>query len=112
MTRKLMNNLSVDCVVFGFDGEQLNVLLVERTLISPETQEVIFSDLTLTGYHIYEDEDLDSAAARIVKDLTGLENIVLEQFYSFGALDRLLHPNDQAWVEHFGTNPLALSFCP
>ena len=83
MTRKLMNNLSVDCVVFGFDGEQLNVLLVERTLISPETQEVIFSDLTLTGYHIYEDEDLDSAAARIVKDLTGLENIVLEQFYSF-----------------------------
>ncbi|HAM98207.1 MAG TPA: NUDIX hydrolase [Marinilabiliales bacterium] len=102
MTRKLMNNLSVDCVVFGFDGEQLNVLLVERTLISPETQEVIFSDLTLTGYHIYEDEDLDSAAARIVKDLTGLENIVLEQFYSFGALDRLLHPNDQAWLEQFG----------
>jgi hypothetical protein len=63
---------------------------------------LLFSDLTLTGYHIYEDEDLDSAAKRIVKDLTGLENLVLEQFYSFGELDRLNHPNDQLWLNQFG----------
>jgi len=102
MEKKLMRNVSVDCVIFGFDKEQLEVLLVERTLNSPGTGKLIFSDLTLTGYHIYENEDLDSAAARIVKDLTGLENLVLEQFYAFGALDRLDHPNDQMWLEQFG----------
>lgn len=97
-----MPNVSVDCVIFGFDEDQLKVLLVERTLRIPGTEKVVFSDLTLTGYHIYEDEDLDSAAARIVKDITGLENLVLEQFYTFGALDRLEHPNDQLWLEQFG----------
>jgi len=102
MTRKLVKNLSVDCVVFGFDMENLNVLLVDRTLDSKETGEKVFSDLTLTGYHIFEDEDLDSAAARIISDLTGLENLVLEQFYAFGALDRLKHPNDQIWLKQFG----------
>ena len=96
-----MANVSVDCVIFGFDGNQLKILMVERTLRSDRSGEVIFSDLTLTGYHIMEDENLDAAAARIVKDLTGLENLVLEQFYTFGALDRLEHPNDQLWLEQF-----------
>lgn len=102
MARKLVENLSVDCVIFGFDMEQLKVLLVDRTLNSKETGELVFSDLTLTGYHIYEDENLDNAAARIVKDLTGLEHLMLEQFYAFGALDRLDHPNDQVWLKQFG----------
>ncbi len=99
MDRKIVQNISVDCVILGFDSVEINVLLVERTLKNPDTDETIFSDLTLAGYHIFEDEDLDSAAARIVKDRTGLENISLKQFYSFGALDRLLHPNDQSWIK-------------
>lgn len=100
--RQLMRSLSVDCVIFGFDLEELKVLLVEREMRSPDDDSLIFSDLTLTGYHIYEDENLDQAAARIVKDLTGLENLVLQQFHAFGALDRLDRPNDQKWLEQFG----------
>ncbi|MGD9993870.1 MAG: NUDIX domain-containing protein [Salinivirgaceae bacterium] len=102
MGRELMNNISVDCVVFGFDSEQLKVLLVERTMNEANSDKILFTDLTLTGYHIYKDEELDEAAARIVFDLTGLNNLVLEQFYTFGALDRLEHPNDQLWLEQFG----------
>jgi hypothetical protein len=102
MSRELLKNISVDCVIFGFDMEQLNVLLVERTLKTPDNPNSVFSDFSLTGYHIYNDEDLDSAAARIVFDLTGLENIVLEQFYTFGSLDRLAKPNDQAWLKYYG----------
>lgn len=102
MERKLLTNLSVDCVIFGFDLDKLKVLLVERTLKSPDGKDVVFSDHTLTGYHIFEDEDLDAAAKRIVKDLTGLENLTFEQFYTFGDLNRLNHPNDQAWLEQFG----------
>jgi len=102
MSHNWMPNVSVDCVIFGFDNDQLKVLMVERTLREKDSDRVVFSDLTLTGYHIYEDEDLDSAAARIIRDLTGLENLVLDQFYTFGALDRLEHPNDQLWLEQFG----------
>jgi 8-oxo-dGTP diphosphatase len=102
MNREFEKNISVDCVIFGFDMEQLNVLLVERKLMTPDSKKLIFSDNTLTGYHIYNDEDLDSAASRIVKDLTGMENLVLEQFYAFGSLYRLEHPNDKAWLERFG----------
>ncbi|MDA3892853.1 MAG: NUDIX domain-containing protein [Salinivirgaceae bacterium] len=102
MTRKLLTNLSVDCVIFGFDMDQLKVLLVERKLKSDDGKSIIFSDHSLTGYHIYEDEDLDSAAIRIVNDLTGLENLKFEQFYTFGSLDRIAHPNDQIWIEQFG----------
>lgn len=96
-----MRSLSVDCVIFGFDLENLKVLLVERKMKSPDDDSFLFTDLSLTGYHIYEDENLDSAAARIVKDLTGLENLVLEQFYAFGDLDRLKRPKDQKWLEQF-----------
>ncbi len=101
MEHRLLGNISVDCVIFGFNLETLEVLLVERTMVKPGTTEILFSDLTLTGYHIYEDENLDQAAARIVKDLTGLEGLVLEQFYAFGNLDRLCRPNDRLWLEQF-----------
>jgi 8-oxo-dGTP diphosphatase len=101
MERKLMPNNSVDCVIFGFDLESLQVLLVERTLMDPVTGEEVFTDLTLTGHHIYEDEALDDAARRIVKGLTGLNNLMFEQFYTFSSLDRLNHPNDQAWLKQF-----------
>lgn len=93
----LVPNISVDCVIFGFDFEKLNVLLVERELKDEKTGEYIIKDHTLAGYHIFEDEDLDGAAARILKDLTGLDNIFLEQFGSFGQLDRVAGEKDQLW---------------
>ena len=83
--RKINNYVSVDCVIFGFDFTQLKVLLVDRVLKDEKTGEILFDDLTLTGNHIYEDEDLHEAAARILFDLTGLQEIYLEQFYTFGS---------------------------
>jgi 8-oxo-dGTP diphosphatase len=101
MERKLMPSNSVDCVIFGFDLEVLKVLLVERTLIDSQTGKTIFTDLTLTGNHIYEDENLEEAARRIVRDLTGLDNLIFEQFYTFSSLTRLDHPNDQKWLRQY-----------
>lgn len=98
-------NISVDCVIFGFDFEQLNVLLVERSLTDENTGNLLFTDLTLAGNHIYEHEDLDEAAARVLYDLTGLENIYLEQFGSFCGPQRLLRPNDQLWIKASGRDP-------
>jgi hypothetical protein len=86
--------------VFGFDFEKLNVLLVERELKDEKTGKMLISDHTLTGYHIFEDEDLDSAASRILKGLTGLDNIFLEQFGAFGQLDRVSSEKDTLWLNY------------
>jgi 8-oxo-dGTP diphosphatase len=106
MTKKLINNaISVDCVIFGFDFEKLNVLLVDRVLMDDKTGKELFTDLTLTGNHIFEHESLEDAAARILFDLTDLENIYLKQFGAFCEPDRLERPNDQAWLKASGRDP-------
>lgn len=97
---KIIPNISVDCVIFGFDSNQLNVLLVERKLEDEKTKEVLIDDWTLTGYHIFEEEDFDTAAARILKGLSGLDNIYLEQFYAFGRVNRVNGPKDELWLQH------------
>ncbi|MEN9443544.1 MAG: hypothetical protein RIS47_434 [Bacteroidota bacterium] len=98
MIRTLNSNISVDCVVFGFDFEQLYVLLVERQYHDPVTGKEIFNDLTLMGNHIYNNEDLGEAAERILNELTGLSDIYLQQFGAFGNPLRLSKPNDQLWL--------------
>lgn len=95
----IIPNISIDCVIFGFDFEKLNVLLAEREL-GDEAGNVLFKDYTLMGYHIFDDEHLATAAGRILKDLTGLDNIYLEQFYTFGNTDRVAGERDKLWLKH------------
>ena len=101
--KRIIPKLSVDFVIFGFDHGKLNVLLTERKLKDPETDEVLIVDYTVQGHHVLEGEDLDSAAKRVLLDKTGLKNIYLEQFYTFGDIDRMSDPRDQLWVKR--TNP-------
>src|SRR5664279_3469004 len=67
-------HISVDCVVFGFDGEKLKVLLIERSI---DEQNELYNDKKLPGSIILTDEDLDDAASRVLNELTGLKNIYL-----------------------------------
>ena len=90
---------------YGFDYDNLNVLLVDRTLNNDVNGEVLFSDMTLTGNHIYEDEKIEDAASRVLFDLTGLEGIYLEQFKTFANPDRISKPNDRAWLLNDGRDP-------
>lgn len=90
------NHISVDCVVIGFDGDQLKVLLVKR--VGEESGE-IFHDMKLPGSLIYMDEDLDEAAKRVLHELTGLKNVNLMQFKAFGSKDRTKNPKDVHWLE-------------
>lgn len=91
------NHISVDCVVTGFDGEQLKVLLIRR---AGEENGEIFHDMKLPGSLIYMDEDLDEAAKRVLYELTGLKNVHLTQFKAFGSKDRTKDPKDVHWLEH------------
>lgn len=92
-----MNHISVDCVVMGFDGKKLHVLLIERAV---EIDGTVIHDMKLPGDLIYEDENLDEAAARVLHDLTGIKNINLLQFKAYGSKDRTKNRKDLLWLEH------------
>lgn len=78
------STFSIDCVVFGFDEGELKILLIERN-------EEPFKDwYALPGNIVGPDESLDQSATRILKELTGLGDIFMEQYYTFGDVNR--HP--------------------
>src|SRR5665647_2259188 len=89
-------HISVDCVVFGFDGEKLKVMLIERSI---DEQNELYNDKKLPGSIILTDEDLDDAASRVLNELTGLKNIYLSQFKSFGSPSRTTNPRAVLWLE-------------
>ncbi|MBP1614443.1 MAG: mismatch repair protein MutT [Bacteroidetes bacterium] len=90
------NHISVDCVVIGFDGEQLKVLLVKR--VGEEAGD-IYNDMKLPGSLIYMDEDLNEAAQRVLSELTGVKSVNLIQFKAFGSKNRTSNPKDVRWLE-------------
>jgi 8-oxo-dGTP diphosphatase len=95
-------NLSVDCVVFGFDNENLNVLLIQQKKIGDIPQQI-----ALPGDLVLEDESLDAAAERVLFELTGLKGIFLKQFYTFGDPGRVKNIKDLAWLQSYRKQPQA-----
>jgi 8-oxo-dGTP diphosphatase len=78
------STFSIDCVIFGFDGGELKILLIERN-------EEPFKDWwALPGNLVRANESLDQSASRILNELTGLGDIYMEQYYTFGDPHR--HP--------------------
>lgn len=69
--------VAVDCIIFGFDGKELKLLLVKRGL-EPEA-----GKWSLMGGFVQNNENLAKATARILKKLTGLENVYLEELHAF-----------------------------
>lgn len=90
-------NVSVDCVILGFDGEALKVLL-SRT--SSERPEAGLHLLKLPGRVLHTNEDPDDAALSIIGELTGTRNHYVRQFHAYGSPDRTRNPKDILWLEH------------
>jgi len=76
--------VAVDCVIFGYDDVslELKILLIKRK-IEPEPDK-----WSLMGGFVNIDEDIDQSAERVLKSLTGLNNIFMEQVRVFGKKDR------------------------
>jgi len=70
--------IAVDCIIFGFDGSTIKLLLIQRGL-KPEK-----GKWSLMGGFLQPDEDLQQAADRVLKKLTGLEGVYMEQMKAFG----------------------------
>lgn len=76
--------MSVDCAVFGYSREGLKILLIKRGA-EP------FKDYwALPGDLVYPNEDLESAVQRVLKALTGISKLYMDQAATFGEVNR--HP--------------------
>lgn len=105
----ILKNISVDCVIFGFQNNKINVLLWQaepellKKFLSTEQYEesieifeknpALKSDRYwgLIGTHLPTNYDLDEYAKNILQVATGLKDIFLKQFRTFGKESRVAH---------------------
>lgn len=78
------HEITVDTVILTIKNNALNVLLVKRN------NEPFKDKWAIPGGYVRMSENLDEAAVRVLKEKTNVENIYLEQLYTFG--DPLRHP--------------------
>lgn len=104
----ILKHFSVDCVIFGFKDNKLNVLLwqVEEDVVkqfffqkdSYDDAKMLYDENPmhrregywgLIGTHLPEEEDLDDYAKYILSRSTGLNDVYLKQVKTFGKLNRV-----------------------
>lgn len=74
--------VAVDCIIFGFDGRQLKALLIKRGF-EPEK-----GKWSLMGGFVGRNESAEQAATRVLYQLTGMNNIYMEQLATFSDVNR------------------------
>lgn len=88
-----LRNVSVDCIILGFNEGELKVLLLK-----PKYAE----DWALPGGFIGRDEDIEQSAYRILQERTGLSDIYLQQFKVFGKANRATQTMNQKILKELG----------
>lgn len=74
--------ITVDCAVFGYDEDELKVMLIQRDI------EPFKGRWALPGGFVRIEETLEEAALRELHEETGIHKVYLEQLYTFGAVNR------------------------
>ncbi len=74
--------VAVDCIIFGFNQGELNLLLLQRNF------EPALGDWSLMGGFVQQNEGVDEAAKRVLHELTGLSEVYMEQVGTFGEVGR------------------------
>jgi len=74
--------VTTDCVIFGFDGEKLNVLLVKRG------GEPYLGWWAFPGGFVRIEESAETGARRELREETGLSTSYMEQFHTYSTPDR------------------------
>lgn len=82
MPDNIIDPLSVDCVIFGFEDAKLKVLLYKRSI------EPCQGMWALPGGFIRYDENIDQASARVLEEITGVKELYMQQLGAFGEVDR------------------------
>lgn len=75
-------HVAVDCMIFSVISGRLHILLIERDF-EPEK-----GKWSLIGGFVKENESVDNAAKRVLKELTGIRNAYIRQIGAFGEVKR------------------------
>ena len=75
-------HVSTDCIIFGFNGGEISLLLLQRNFEPAKGQ------WSLMGGFVQENESVDDAAKHVLAELTGLDKVYMEQVGTFGTIDR------------------------
>lgn len=86
--------LTVDCAIFGFEESQLKVLVIKSDL------ELYEGHYSLLGDIVKDNEELDEAAYRVLKERTGMDDVFLDQVRAFS------HP-----TRHPGGRVITVAYC-
>lgn len=78
----IISPLSIDCVLIGFEQAELKVLLIRRAI------DPCFDQWALPGGFILYSESIEDASKRILAEMTGVQDLYLEQLRAFGRVDR------------------------
>lgn len=113
--------VATDCIIFGFDEGKLKLLIFKRRV------EPLKGSWSLIGSFVKIDEDVDQAAKRVLKEITGLEDVFMEELKSYGKTERdpghrvisigqyaliRLNEYDKALVEKHGAHWYAVDELP
>src|ERR1700743_3141824 len=93
--KQYIPHVSLDCAIFGYHKRQLKLLLIKRKFLDR---------WCLPGGYIRRTEKLVQAAERNVRERTGIDNLFLQQFKTFGDPNRInlgLFDEDQ-WLKATG----------
>jgi ADP-ribose pyrophosphatase YjhB (NUDIX family) len=74
--------VSVDCIIFGYEEGELKVLLKKRSFAPFK------GEWSLMGGFVRANESVDDAAKRVLTELTGIDDLYMEQLGAFGSVDR------------------------
>lgn len=74
--------VGIDCIIFGFNEGELNLLLLKRNF------QPAMGEWSLMGGFVQKSESVNDAAKRVLTELTGLENVYMEQVGTFGEVER------------------------
>lgn len=99
MDFRKISNISVDCVILGFNSEDIHLLLDNRSLNLHDDKYPVIDDWVLTGDHLFKSERLDQSAKRIIKSTIGFDDIFFKQFRAFGNPERLKGSEDIIWMK-------------
>ncbi len=97
--QNLIPQITVDCVIFGYENKKLKVLITKLDFEG--------DFWALPSGFVNQEDDIDDAAHKVLQFRTGLENIYLQQFGTFGKagrnnmafLDKLIELNKKNLVE-------------
>jgi 8-oxo-dGTP diphosphatase len=74
--------VAIDCIIFGFNEGELSLLLLKRNF------EPAMGEWSLMGGFVQDGESVDDGAKRVLNELTGLDNVYMEQVGTFGEISR------------------------